>query len=353
MRKLLPFGFLVVSMVWVSYSAKAQSTPGIVRIERMESGEAVCALVQDDGGYRLEKLFQAKTEMYTGFLDSTAVGQLHSLLANEQLVKLSQQDIRDPLISDSFEHLQLDIWRGQAWQELLFTAPASRKPFKESLDPLMRWFQDLQKRRPAAVRVAGLPTRCQPLPAVSLSVTRTVSEDPNQYLFREESTHSYRSVVDRTCTVVFGDGNYHLERSSQTRGADRQDKVLSGRVELEAIQKLKILLSSPELAASPSVRDVGDERPAGERTTTVVSIPRQSEVQNLVFSSTFNTRNNQREVGGLSNLQNHVANPKLIDPLLDWMKLYTEPHTGATELDGAGNGCSSTSATESVKTKLP
>jgi hypothetical protein len=70
-----------------------------------------------------------------------------------------------------------------------------------------------------------------------------------------------------------------------------------------------------------------------------VRIPRQGGVQNLVFSTTFNPHNNKREIGGLSNLQYHVADSELLVPLNDWMKFYTDQHTNAGEREAAGNDC--------------
>src|SRR5271169_6875192 len=164
MNKLFPSVVILVLWFCSPFAAHAQSTSGFLRMERVRRGEAVCVLVQGDGSYRLEKLFQAKTEMYTGTMDSARVEQLRTMLANKQLRKLSQEGIHNPLISDTIDRFQFDIWRDRGWQELKFSAPESRRPFQESLDPLLRWFRDLQKRPPAAVRVEGSPMRCQPMP---------------------------------------------------------------------------------------------------------------------------------------------------------------------------------------------
>lgn len=111
-------------------------------MERVQRGEAVCVLVQDDGSYRLEKLFRAKTEMYTGSLDSTRIERLRAMLDDDQLRKLSQENIHKPLITDTIDDLQFAILRNRGWQELMFHAPAS--------------WQTLQGiNRPAAALVSG------------------------------------------------------------------------------------------------------------------------------------------------------------------------------------------------------
>jgi hypothetical protein len=354
----LASGFLVFCL-YHHPAANAQQDPGLLRMERVQRGEAVCVLVRDDGSYRLEKLFQAKTEMYSGSLGSIGVGQLRTMLANEQLRKLAQENIHSPLISDTIDTLQLDIWRDRGWQDLRFFAPESRKPFQESLDPLLRWFQQVQKHPPTAVRVEGPPMRCQPMRVTELVTTAESPEAARaaaggessvQYIFRARSIHSYQAHIDSTCIIVYGDGRYHWEHSGQSYGADRKDKLVDGHLEPEAIQKLKAVLDSPDLESSPSIRDVGNPRPASEGTFTEVHILRKGGVQNLIFATSFNPLNNKRAVGGLSNLQYHVADSELLVPLEGWMKLYTDKHPNAVERGTAGSDCAPVSADALAKT---
>lgn len=358
MKKLLLSWVSIVVWICSPFSAAAQSGPALLRMERVQRGEAVCVLVQDDGSYRLEKLFRAKTEMYTGSLDSTRIERLRAMLDDDQLRKLSQENIHKPLITDTIDDLQFAILRNRGWQELMLHAPASRKPYKESIDPLLHWFQDLQRQLPAASRVEGSPTRCQPMPVTLLGTTIETSapsqsaagaSGPAQYLFRVYSSHGYRATVDTTCTIVFANGSYRREHSIQSYLAARKDKVIDGQLEPEAIGKLKLVLASPGLAGIPSSPDDWDPRPRQEGMTTVLSIPRQGELQRLIFSTAFNTMGNPREIGGMSNMQYHVADPKLLEPLSGWMKFYTDRHDKVVERDAAGNDCVAAGADASGK----
>jgi len=83
--------------------------------------------------------------------------------------------------------------------------------------------------------------------------------------------------------------------------------------------------------------------------TTVLSIPRQGELQRLIFSTAFNTMGNPREIGGMSNMQYQVADPKLLEPLSGWMKFYTDKHDKVVERDAAGNDCVAAGADASGK----
>jgi hypothetical protein len=257
-------------------SGELRAQQDLLRMERIQLGEATCVLVEDTGSYRLEKLFRAKTEMYTGTLDASGIERLRTLLANSQLKKLSQDGVRVPLITDTVDELQFAIWRDRGWQELTFPSPDSRKPFKEFLDPMLRWFVDTQKQRPSAVRVEGSPTRCMPKPVTHLTVTVTTPSEaprppaatPGHYLFRTHSTHYYRARVESACTIVFADGRYHWERSNQMYGADRKDKVGDGQLGSEAIQQLKELLDSQALKDSPENPDVNSGQRMLEGMTT-------------------------------------------------------------------------------------
>jgi len=308
-------------------------------------------LVQDNGSYRLERLFRAKTELYAGSLDSTRVEQLRAMLANDRLRKLSQDDIHKPLITDTYDNVQLAIWRDQGWQELAFISPGSRKPFKESVDPLLHWFQDLQKRRPAAAQVEGPPTRCMP-PTMQIAVRVAAPEAARgaaaavtlNYLFRFQSRHFIggrieSTRVESTCTIVFADGSYHWEKSDQRLGGQQQERIAGGHLEPEAIQELRSVLSSPDLTNSPGSPDSGNSLFYQEGSLTVLSIPRDSKVQNLIFSTAFNTLGDPLEIGGKSNLRYRVSDEKLLEPLKRWMKGNTDAHWKETEKTAVGNDC--------------
>lgn len=340
---------LLLCLVCILYTASGacgqSNSRSLLRIERAQPGETVCALVNDNGSYRLEKILQAKSEMYTGSIAPERMDQLRTMLVNQQLSKLSQADIHNPLIADTGDDLQIAIRRGRSWQELLFFS-GGRKPFKESIDPLLHWFQDLQKQRPSATRVEGPRTRCMPMPesqivesATSATLTpSTVATAAIGYIFRINSSHYYNGRVDTVCTVVFGDGRFHWERGGQTYGANRRDKIAEGQLDSKTLQQARDLLNSPELKDSPgNPRDAG--RPMFEGSWTELEIPREGKVQNLSFLTSFNTLGTTREVGGTSNLTYHVADRKLLEPLTEWMKQHTDKHAQGTETDGVGSDC--------------
>ncbi len=348
MRQFLLFaGPVVLGLGFLGQSPGQSPRPqSLLRIERVQLGEAICALVEDDGTYRLEKLFRAKTEMYTGSPGSARIDQLRAILANEQLSKLSQDSIHQPILVDTVDEVQLDIWRGRGWQELTFTSPEGRKPFKESLDPLLQWFHDLQKQRPGAAVAKGPPTRCLPAQSINLvaeaaatsaaAPTSSARSEP-AYLFRFRSRNWANGLMEGRCTVVFPDGSYRWEWKDEDVRGRRRERVAGGALEITAIQELRQLLDSPEIKGARS--DSAPPKWVQNSQRVVLDIPRDNLVQNLEFVSYFNAHGNTKEIGGMTNQGYYVGNQKVLDPLKHWMKEHTDKHAADAEKQVPANDC--------------
>lgn len=349
MRRILISVLLALSKV-----ALPQTIPGsdqalsptpqpLIRVERLQPGEAACVLFQEDGTYRLEKLFRSKAEMYTGKASNYQVEQLTQILGNAHLRKLSQENVTGEIVSDTLDTLDLAIWRQRGWQTLSFNSPSSRKPYKDELDPLLRWFQNLQKSRPAAVKVEGAATRCLPAKELRLQ-TRQRAEPvvpPNRiepvYLFRFQSSEFARGNVRTNCTVIFTDGIYRREERFQPFNGAKTERSYSGQINADSLAELKLVLDSSDLKNAHS--DRGSEQWAADGESSVVDIPRENETQHLGFASEFNTHIHPLDQGGMSNLAYHVADQKVLDPLKSWMKHHTDKLEGGSETGKAVNDC--------------
>ena len=64
----------------------------------------------------------------------------------EQLRNLTNKDIAMSLMVIPYDELQLNIFRGDHWQDLLFLDAGSQKPFASSLVPIVKWFEGLPKK---------------------------------------------------------------------------------------------------------------------------------------------------------------------------------------------------------------
>ena len=329
-----------------------QATTGsgrpLLRMERAQPGELECVLVGEDGSYRVEKMFRAKTEVFTAPAGSLQIGELQAILANDKFAKLSQADIHQPLITDTIDDLLLAVWRGQSWQQLKFASRDSRKPFQEFMSPLLHWFQDVQKRRVGATRSNEAPTRCTPsrseqeaVASNKAAASSTASRPEDDYLFRYQSSHFYKRV-EGTCTIVFKDGHFHRERSNQEYLGKRRDKVADGELNDQAMQQLKDILNSSELRDVVGAGDPDKEKPIAmhEGTATTLTIPRQEKLQRLHFLTAQNTvLRNPLEQGGMSNMAYRTPDRKMLAPLLHWMEENTEKQAQGSEIEGIGNDC--------------
>ena len=323
-------------------------------------GEAVCVLIRDDGSYRLEKLFRVKAEMYTGKASDDQVKQLAQILGNAQLGKLSQENVSGDITSDTLDQLDVAIWRQRGWQTLSFHNASSRKPFNGELDPLMRWFENLQKKRPEATRVEGAATRCLPdkelhpeapqtvwatveKPGVSSEADRNVPSPSTArlepvYLFRSHSAEFGRGKLKAMCTVVYTDGMYRREERFESISGSKTDRSYGGQINADSLAELKLVLDSSDLKNAHS--DTGTPQWAGDGESSEVFIPRGNEIQHLKFASRFNTSIRPLDQGGMSNMAYHVADQQVLDPLKNWMKHHTDKLEGGGESSKAAlNDC--------------
>lgn len=347
---------MLISLLLASSNvALGQTVPGsdqalsftaqpLLRMERLQEGEAVCVLFQEDHTYRLEKLFRSKAEMYVGKADSDQAEQLKQILGSTPLRKVSQENIGGDIMSDTLDTLDIAIWRQRGWQTLSFKNPSSRKPFKNEIDPLLQWFQNIQKKRPAAIKVEGAATRCLPAKELQSRTTQVAETDPattghfqTTYLFRFQSSTFDRGVFEGTCTVVFSDGTYRREKRFQRLEGSNTDRSYVGQINPDSLADLKRVLDLPDLKTAAS--DTGKEQWASDAEGSTVLIPRENGIQHLVFKSEFNTLGRPSNPGWLSNMDYHVSDQKNIAPLKRWMKDHTDKLEGGTEKDTPVNDC--------------
>jgi hypothetical protein len=344
--------FLLVVAAWVGAAAQGATYQPFFRIERLKTGEDLCVLVAEDGNYHMERYYPPKTEIYVGVLDTAQIAQIHAMLAAGLLPSLSQAEIQNPLVSREMEIVQLNIMGKNGWRQLRFTAPESRKPYRASLDPLLNWFQELQKQLHSATKLESAPSRCAPPPANTPSragsgeVEKAASDQGSHssYLFRLYSSHYYRGNADASCTIVFANGSFHREISNQNSSpsfdTNRKDRVVDGQLDDAAVQELKEILIAPDLRNT--LTPPNSSGWVREGTTTNLTIPRDNNVQDLFFSSDFNNPNLSK-VGGGQNLTYHEADEKVLQPLNRWIKQNTEKPNKGVVPSKPVNACSAAS----------
>jgi hypothetical protein len=333
--------------------------PYLLRISRATSHLDTCVLLKSDGNYHLERDHDDATEVYEGELPGEELSSLQQWLDNEQLRKLTSDQIVTPLVIISADSLQINIFRGDHWQDLLFPSIESESPFRESLATLLEWFDELHKARHRTIPEDSGKNNCLMPGKIELKTRPTASaqsgppESPAaggaaptpadvkipqsaavpRYLMHLEYTRLVQREAERTCAIVYASGRYHLEKSSQQVNERVKWKIYEASLEAPELQGLRELLDVPELKALQHGNIPGGVMFSFSDSTTVW-IPRDNVVQELQFASDLWI---QAAIGG-----HYVVNDKnsrLVRPLQKWV-LTKLPADKATLMVGAtSNSC--------------
>ena len=117
-------------------------------MERMRAAEDTCVLLRGDGQYQLERLFADRTDIFEGSIPPAELQELQHVLDSDELFHLKQEKISAPLIHYDFDQLLVGVLRPGYWQNLRFPDSESRKAYRQSLDPLLKWLDFSSQGKP-------------------------------------------------------------------------------------------------------------------------------------------------------------------------------------------------------------
>jgi hypothetical protein len=362
---------------WLSCLALAQGSsasaanqyPYLLRISRVIPHLESCVLVRRDGGYHLERDHDESSDVYEGELSAEELSRLQHWLDDEQLRALTRDQIVTPLASQAEDEVQINIFRGDQWQDLLFLSSESRTPI-HALARLVEWFNGLHNSphrtisedvgrnncmTPGKIAFSTRPsTRSAPAQSTEARPGGQNPDAPQQnnakapggavqllapdaYLLRWLHESFDRSGVDSTCAIVYASGLFHVEHSSQAFGGKVRAKIYQSTIDGSQKQELQGILTDANLRAvdKGNLPDEFFEKLQPGHTSmdirfllseaTFVWIPREKAVQNLAFASDLRVQ---------SALGNHYytsdKNAKYIRPLEKWVR--SELRTDKTSL---------------------
>jgi hypothetical protein len=285
------------------------------------------------GQYSLPRSDASHANVFEGTLPESTVQELRSMVDADQLRQLAQDQIKVSFMSESLDQFMISVFRDERWKHLTFATSSTRKPYKNSLDPLLKWLDQLQKnsRTPSENLVAN---RCIPqtenpanVASASTPAAPNATKQPsanqsvagsNPYLMRMIRDHYYRGEGQRTCVIVYDNGTYRTEKSKQVMGASASAEVFQDSVDQAAIRDLREILEAPDLkTAKPGGGGLGASNREGE--VTILLIPRKDQVQQLSFSSLFAVE------GSLENISKGIDNDLgLLKPVQKWVKANTD-----------------------------
>jgi hypothetical protein len=120
----------------------------LMRLERVREGFDVCVLVRGDGQYHLERHLLEKSKIFEGNLGDDELHRVIRIVSDDQMFFLRQDQIAESMLGSKFDDVSLAVLRPlNRWQILGFPDPASRDPYRKSLDPLLTWLDKLEKRK--------------------------------------------------------------------------------------------------------------------------------------------------------------------------------------------------------------
>lgn len=222
------------------------------------------------------------------------------------------------MITDTRDLFLLDVFRAEGLQHLSFKDARSRKPFRDSLGPIVSWFDQLRKLPHTQIAEANA-SRCMPVIVVAprdAPYLLTWSKDRSVFGV-DKGFRAGRS--ERSCIIVYADGRYRVEKSNQRYRESMITRAFEATLSSAQIADLQKILGSSELA---NLRHNLDQAPpASEVDITRLVIPRATTIQRLSFGSYFNVLGNSRQVLG----QNWVDRDRnLIRPLEQWLEKTIE-----------------------------
>src|SRR5437868_5263476 len=142
MVKLWVVSVCVCILLAVSLPVTAQTTsnPPLVRMERQTFDQDTCMLVRNDGQFHLERLApgMGQNRIYEGTLPEGALSELQKILDTDDFKNLTQAKIQMALVGEDRDQLLVAVDRNGSWESLHFTSGGSRKPFKNTIDPLVK-----------------------------------------------------------------------------------------------------------------------------------------------------------------------------------------------------------------------
>ena len=306
------FKLIVLLLAPVIASAQVKKSAYLLRLEHTSSESHLCVLLKKNGFFHLESDHGDSTKVFEGSLDTEPLGRVQRELQDKELEALSQSQIEEPL-NPKPEFLQFDISRDDEWQELTFFSAESQQPYRRSLQPLIRWLDDLHKVPHKELSEDAGKNNC--LPPGKIALRRRGEEAPHKSgeirsnparvpateapveqpdatpaLLRVSSLGVKSHVVRQACFLVTATGFYRAEEREQKEGSSiRKTKIAGGKFTPEEASQLQQLLNDPAIADIHHRKTSRTVLPmSGEMLNLQISRP--PGVQDVVLSSSFNRR---------------------------------------------------------------
>lgn len=349
--------------------------PYLMRMEKEADNTNTCVLVKRDGSYHYERNHHdVHVSVSEGELTPDALVRLVALLQRPDLVNLRQSDI--PVRMFFFgDQIQLNVFRKDHWQDLIFPDSKDRKklvPTVESLDDWLTALPKLQHReftefeaRNNCLTEHKIELRTRPLPPPAVTAPKWLAVDglppaprsgspspekpepPRPTFTLWMAVTSFGDPMQQRCAVIFPDGRFHSEKSSQAFGNEVISQVTEGALPLPAFDSLRHLLDAPEWQV-----DYKEQLPPESQIRSGEIVHLQIPVPGRVYKSVFMNLDFQQfpDLSGAPTQTRDLASfpgshQKLVGPLRTWFKKNIEEAKIPPLRNGTANLCSPESPT--------
>jgi hypothetical protein len=300
-------------------------------MERARYLQSVCVLLTGNGEYHLERHTLEKVRVFEGALNADELRNVVHILSSDVLFNLKQNAIPDLMLKADDDHVMVTIHRPNFWQELSFPDSASRQPFREAMDPLMKWFEAINKRKMRELSEEAGRNNCLPPSKAEFAQRKEVhpkpsagdSSPPPPSVAAPRPTYAMQMIDRRlvknqtqvSCLVVSASGAYHLVKQTKDYNRGLSSATLDGTLSSLALASLHAVLDAPDLVKQPEVTDEGEMVfYATGSYFTRLNIPRDGKVQKVAAWKSYRIVNHV-----LTNTVDDQGTA-LLAPLREWLK---------------------------------
>jgi hypothetical protein len=182
----------------------------------------------------------------------------------------------------------LSILRLERWQNLRFADEQTREPYRELLDPFLKWLGRLPQEKAKSLTEEAARNNCLPTGRLNLktrSGENAISESTSSarlnrnYLLRTTTRQFDAGRLENSCILVSLSGDYHYRRSRRLRNKEIKTVVIDGILPQDAFRSLRNIVDADELKRLPAEKPPDGLFVAG--TVTSLWIPRETATQEI------------------------------------------------------------------------
>ena len=330
---LLVLGLCVPRLAQAQASTHATETGAstyLLRLERANYLQSVCVLLRGNGQYHLERHSPQKIRIFEGSMHADELQNIVHIVSGDRLFNLEQKQIPDLMLKADNDQVILEIHRPGSWQQLFFRDSASREPFRDAIDPLLKWLDSVNKRKVPELSEAAGRNNC--LPSSKLEFSLRKADPPAQPVTSplpaanvppaRQETYALQMFDNRvvnyrteaTCLLVSPSGAYHLVKQSKSYDKGLTSAVLDGALTPIGLVSLRAVLDAPDLMNQPEENLGHEVILTSDSYFTRLAIPRGEKVQKIAAWKSYRIINHTLS----RSVEDHGT--KLLAPLREWLK---------------------------------